>query len=74
MEHRGCCAYEGRPLACRLMGAYVPHNNTLIQDCVYKNPVVYTKVEEIPLWNDFMKLMRKYPSPPGYFVKEGQQC
>lgn len=68
-ENTGCHAYMARPLACRLMGAYVPYNSDLIPHCVYRHPVVYHHVNEIPLWDDFVKILRKYPSPPGYFIR-----
>jgi len=70
-EPGGCRAYEGRPLACRLMGPYVPLDSELITSCIYKEPVIYSTVEEIPLWNEFTRILRRHPSLPGYFVVSG---
>jgi hypothetical protein len=66
----GCHAYEARPLACRLMGPYLPHNSDAISGCIYRNPIVYSTVEEIPLWDEYVRLLRKHPTPPGYFIRK----
>ncbi|MGV8123488.1 MAG: YkgJ family cysteine cluster protein [Candidatus Xenobiia bacterium LiM19] len=64
----GCLAYEFRPLPCRLMGPYVPYNSDLISGCVYTHPVIYRNVEEIPLWDEYTAVLRRHPSPPGFFI------
>ena len=63
----GCTVYEARPLACRLMGPYLPHHSKLPAWCVFENPTVYSTVDEMPGWNDYVSVLRRHPSPPGYF-------
>lgn len=68
-ERTGCIVYEARPLPCRMMGPYLPYNSKKIDNCIYNNPVVYEFAEEIPLWDDFVRILKRHPSPPGYFVR-----
>jgi Fe-S-cluster containining protein len=65
----GCRAYPGRPLACHLMGHYVPSTTKPIERCVYQNPVMYDTVDAIPLWKEYTDILRRHPSLPGYFVE-----
>jgi hypothetical protein len=52
------------------MGPYVPYNSDLIDGCVYMHPVIYRTVEEIPLWDEYVAVLRRHPSPPGYFMRQ----
>lgn len=65
-EGVGCTVYEARPLACRLAGPYLPRASRLPPWCVFTRPVRYSTVEEIPLWEQYVRLLRRHPGPPGY--------
>ena len=67
-EGSGCTVYEARPLACRLAGPYLPEQSRLPAWCIFTRPRRYSTVEEIPLWGEYVRVLRRHPSPPGYLA------
>ena len=67
-EGLGCTVYEARPLACRLAGPYLPALSRLPEHCIFPRPIRYATVEEIPLWEEYVRVLRRHPSPPGYLA------
>jgi Fe-S-cluster containining protein len=68
-EGLGCRVYDARPLACRLYGKYIPAKTVHFEKCVYREPARYSTIDEIPLWSEYEKVIRRYPSLPGYFER-----
>ncbi|MDQ7822205.1 MAG: hypothetical protein RDV48_05360 [Candidatus Eremiobacteraeota bacterium] len=68
LREGGCLVYRARPLACRLMGGYLPYHSEPVARCVYlPHQKVYATVEEIPSWSHYERILRRHPSLPGYF-------
>ena len=65
---QGCLTYQARPLACRLAGPYLPVLSKLPSHCIFQQPIRYATVEEIPLWDEYVRVLRRHPSPPGYMA------
>ncbi len=65
---QGCRVYAARPLACRLAGPYLPVQSRLPSHCIFQAPRRYSTVEEIPLWEEYVRVLRRHPSPPGYMA------
>ena len=65
---QGCGVYDRRPLACRLAGPYLPTLSRLPDHCIFIRPIRYATVEEIPLWEEYVRVLRRHPSPPGYLA------
>lgn len=65
-EGQGCTVYEARPLACRLAGPYLPEHSKLPGHCIFPRPIRYSTVDGIPLWPEYVKVLRRNPTPPGY--------
>lgn len=63
---QGCLAYAARPYACRVMGTWWPNTTPYLEGCVYQNAQVYSRLEELPLWEEYVALLRRHPSFPGY--------
>ncbi|GEM_PF-1600394 len=68
VQGRGCGVYDRRPLACRLAGPYLPVLSRLPDHCIFTRPIRYSTVEEIPLWEEYVRVLRRHPSPPGYLA------
>lgn len=67
-EGQGCLVYHHRPLACRLAGPHLPVLSKLPDHCIFTRPIRYSTVEEIPLWEEYVRVLRRHPSPPGYLA------
>lgn len=67
-KDKGCIVYSVRPWSCRLFPHYVPDHTKLPLHCVYKSPITYSDPEVVPLWEDYIKVMRANPTPLGYFL------
>jgi len=63
---QGCLGYQGRPYACRVMGAWWPVTTLPYEECIYANPRIYSRLEDLPLWDDYVGILRRHPSLPGY--------
>jgi len=69
----GCLTYPARPHACRVLGHYVPHTTRMPENCSFRNPLFYRVHKELPLWEDYVRLLLAHPPPDefrkgGYFV------
>ncbi|MBM3460778.1 MAG: YkgJ family cysteine cluster protein [Armatimonadetes bacterium] len=72
MEKGGCSVYEVRPLACRTLGPMLPCHSKLPDWCVYDQPKVYERAEEIPLWDQFLRIIHAHGGASrGYFEIRG---
>lgn len=65
----GCAVYPVRPLSCRVFG---PLSQDAIEFdfCAFKNPKIYETPLEIPLWESYAKILRKYPFKRGYIFPD----
>jgi len=72
-EGVGCTVYEVRPVACRSLGPMLPYHSRLPEWCVYPQPTVYQKADEIPHWQDFLRIFHEQgASSRGYFVARAE--
>ena len=66
----GCLAYEVRPLPCRLYGYYTRRGTVHFEGCVYREPVPYESVEELPFWKEYVKVLTRCPAPSGFILPD----
>lgn len=64
---RKCLVYPVRPLSCRVYGPYARANNP-IENCVWKDPVIYDSVKELPFWEEYEKILLDYPECMGGYI------
>lgn len=55
----GCIIYPVRPFSCRIYGTYRGQWGK-IEGCVYEDPVVFDSVEDLPVWEEYMKMLRNF--------------
>jgi Fe-S-cluster containining protein len=66
---KGCVVYPVRPLSCRVFGP-LAQGPIEFDFCVFKNPRIYETPLEIPLWENYARILRKYPFRRGYIFPD----